>query len=115
MMRQLLVPICLLAGAFTASAAIGQSSLSDVRRLSPEEKERILAANSEADVDAASMSMLGGGGSRSSQIHGEVGAMVGTGGARGIYGTAIVPLGENGSAILSFEKSQFGDIRRPRR
>lgn len=107
----------LIAGACAGSAANAQSALSDVRRLSPEEKEQILANSSEAAADAALMSAMGGGGrdSRPNQIHGEVGAMIGTGNAYGIYGTAIVPLGDNGSAILSFSKSQFGDVRQPRR
>ncbi len=47
--------------------------------------------------------------------HGEVGAFVGTGGARGIYGTTTVPVGENGSASFSFENSNYGDRRYRRR
>ncbi|MEG3174810.1 hypothetical protein U1872_01100 [Sphingomonas sp. RB3P16] len=45
-------------------------------------------------------------------IHGEVGAMIGTGGARAIYGTAAIPLGDNAGAIVSFESSRFGYPRR---
>lgn len=47
--------------------------------------------------------------------HGEVGAFVGTGGARGVYGTTTVPVGENGSASFSFENSNYGDRRYRRR
>ncbi|MBC7504193.1 MAG: hypothetical protein H7267_00445 [Sandarakinorhabdus sp.] len=39
--------------------------------------------------------------------HGEVGVMIGTGGARGIYGVVGVPVGQNGSAVLSFSDSQM--------
>lgn len=104
------------AGGSTALAqTIAPTDLSRVRRLSPEEKERILANSSEAVADASLMSAMGGGGGGSGQIHGEVGAMVRTHGAFGVFGTALVPLGENGSAILSFSKSQLGDLGRPHR
>lgn len=87
-----------------ASAAAAQTAesfgQSDVRRLSPEEKERILAENErrakEAEFDAAL-------GKPSPGIHGEIGGVIGTGGTRGIFGTALVPLGDSGSAIFSFE------------
>lgn len=38
--------------------------------------------------------------------HGEVGVMIGTGGARGIYGVTSVPIGDNGWASFGFENSQ---------
>jgi len=41
------------------------------------------------------------------QIHGEMGMMVGTGGARGIYGAADVPLGENADAQLMFSSERY--------
>ena len=49
------------------------------------------------------------------RIHGEVSAFVGTGGARGVAGSATVPLGENGSASFAFENSDYGNrgYRRP--
>ena len=40
-------------------------------------------------------------------IHGEVGVSIGTGGYRSVYGTAFMPLPDDGFAILSFESSQF--------
>jgi hypothetical protein len=49
---------------------------------------------------------------RDRRVHGEVGAFVGTGGARGIFGSAAVPLGDNGFAAFSFERSDFGRQRR---
>jgi hypothetical protein len=107
--------------AFTAmsliSAAGAQTNapddLSRVRGLSAEEKERILDRGTEAATDAAHRSFLGGGGA-SKQAHGELGMMVGTGGAVAIFGTGLVPLGENGAAIISFESSRSPEIRRRR-
>lgn len=49
---------------------------------------------------------------RDRRVHGEVGAFVGTGGARGVFGSAAVPLGDSGFAAFSFEKSDFGRLRR---
>lgn len=97
-------------------AAAAAPETADVRRLSPEEKERILANSSEAATDAARMAFLNGGprDDSPSQVHGEVGIMAGTGGAFGVFGTALVPLGENGSAVISVSKSQIGDSRRLR-
>lgn len=42
------------------------------------------------------------------QVHGEVGAMVGTGGARGAFGTAAIPLGCKAGAVVSFESDRSG-------
>lgn len=42
---------------------------------------------------------------RSRRVHGEVGAFVGTGGARGVFGSAAVPLGSDGFAAFAFEHS----------
>lgn len=39
--------------------------------------------------------------------HGEVGAMIGTGGARGVYGIVGVPVGETGSATFAFSNSRL--------
>jgi hypothetical protein len=41
------------------------------------------------------------------RIHGEVGAMIGSGGARGVYGIIGVPLGERGSAIISYAETRL--------
>ena len=42
--------------------------------------------------------------------HGEVGAMIGTGGARGIYGSIGVPLGDTGNATLAFSSTRVPGI-----
>jgi hypothetical protein len=39
--------------------------------------------------------------------HGEVGMFVGSGGARGIFGTTAVPLGDTGMASFSFSTGRF--------
>lgn len=85
-----------------------------VIRLSPEQKEALLADGSEEKVDAAQAQALGGDGS-GRQIHGEVGFMIGTGGARGVYGVAAIPLGENATAIISYENTRWGNNYRTRR
>lgn len=46
------------------------------------------------------------------QIHGEVGFSVGTGGYRSAYGTAIVPLDNDGFAIFSLDTTDFGSTFR---
>lgn len=83
----------------------------DVRRISDAERAAILdSATPESAAlargeDPAS-ERLGRG------IHGEVGVMIGTGGARALYGIAEIPLGDNAGAIVSFESSRFGYPRR---
>lgn len=76
-------------------------------RLSDEQKADLLSHNTEDSVDAARAG-LEGSGQPGRQIHGEVGAMIGTHGTRGIYGTAAIPLGDNAGAVVSFESSRFG-------
>lgn len=76
---------------------------SQVRRLSPEEKERILARNSDRATEAALNAAIGDGPSGSAGVHGELGVVVGTGGTSGIYGAAAIPLGDRGSASFYFE------------
>src|SRR4051812_49048519 len=119
MLQRMLLSL-LAAGLATSSAATAQTAAApdpvQVRRLSPEEKERILANSNEQAADAALNSALGGGSrTESSGIHGEIGAVVGTGGTRGVFGTALIPLGDRGAAILSFEDFRTDTVRRRRR
>ena len=95
--------------ALTSCPALAQAVPADegrVTRLSPEEREALLDAGSEESADRAQAQAMGGGSDR--RIHGEVGAMIGTGGARGLFGTAVIPLGDSGAAMISFEHSRFG-------
>ena len=75
-------------------------------RLSDAEIEKILdaaALKREAAAPAGETAEI--------PIHGEVGFAIGTGGYRSAFGTAIVPLSEEGVAILSFETNTFRPIR----
>ncbi|RYD93280.1 MAG: hypothetical protein EOP61_23870 [Sphingomonadales bacterium] len=42
------------------------------------------------------------------QIHGQVGVMVGTNGARGVAASMYAPLGETGHVAVAFENTRFG-------
>jgi hypothetical protein len=86
--------------------ALAQAALppaTETLRLSPEEKAEIAAHQTETSVDAARAGLAGGG---SRQIHGEIGAAIGTRGLRDIYGTAAIPLGDHAGATVSFEDSR---------
>jgi hypothetical protein len=89
-------------------AQIAAPNTAQIVRLTPEQKAELAAAGTEEKADMA-LAQARAGGDR--QIHGSIGTMIGTGGARGIYGTAQVPLGENGEAVIAFENTRFG---RPR-
>jgi hypothetical protein len=84
----------------TAPAGAGNAlSLTDA------EKAELLAHNTESSVDAARAGL--GSGTPGRQIHGEVGALVGSHGTRSFYGTAAIPLGNNAGAVVSFEDSHY--------
>lgn len=90
-----------------AAAQEATPAISDTLRLTDEQKAEVLGRNTEDSVDAARAG-LSGEGSPKRQIHGEIGAMIGTGGARGIYGAAAIPIGDHAGATVSFESSRFG-------
>jgi len=73
--------------------------------LSPAEKAKLLDAAAERPRPASGELPINGLGS---QIHGEVGMFVGTGGSRGVFGSAVAPLGQNGQIAVAFENSRFG-------
>ena len=77
--------------------------------LSPAEKAELLdeLAARPAKVDAGEPAING----RGREVHGEVGMFVGTGGARGLFGSAVAPVGENGSIAVAFENSRYGRFR----
>ena len=71
-------------------------------RLTEAQKDEILASRLETELATpADVQAL-----NSRRPRGEVGMMVGTGGARGFYANTAVPLGENGWAAFSFENSR---------
>ncbi|ARS27558.1 hypothetical protein [Sphingomonas sp. KC8] len=92
-----------------APALAAEPDTAQIIRLTPEQKAAALEGGSEAKADAALNRAAGGGADRA--IDGEVGAMIGTGGARGVFGTAAIPLGDNAGAIISFENSRYGNRR----
>jgi len=101
----LVIPLILLWAGAAAAQSTGSDSAQTVR-LTQEQIATLQATATEAKADEAAGLAPGAGLDR--QIHGEVGAMIGTGGARGIYGTAAIPIGENGGAVISFENSRYG-------
>jgi hypothetical protein len=83
----------------------------DTIRLSDAQRDKILDSNTIESAARARGEMDDGGPPRPG-IHGEIGAMVGSNGTRGLYGTAAVPLGDNAGAVVSFESSRYGYRRR---
>lgn len=78
-------------------------------RLTPEQREAALedgAARPRTDIDGNPLP--------DRAIHGEMGVAIGTGGYRSAYGTAVVPLGDNGAAAFSYETDRFNTRRRRR-
>ena len=79
--------------------------------LSPEAKEKILEAAASRPAKPIGEPAINGMGGIGSQIHGEVGMMIGTNGTRGVFGSAVAPLGDSGSVAVAFENSRFGRYR----
>ncbi len=78
----------------------------DARRLTPAQIEQVLqdAARKRAEAERAPPPRA---------IEGEVGVSIGTGGYREVFGTAVVPVGNDATAIISVGNEQSD--RRPRR
>ena len=84
----------------------GPALAADERRLSAAEVERILdKAAQKREVPAANAVTPG----PTRPIEGEVGVSIGSGGTREIFGTAVVPVGADGVAIISID---VGESRR---
>jgi len=84
-------------------------------RLSDADKEKVLeeaAASARGPVSTPSAENLADD-ALPPPIHGEVGFTIGTGGYRSAYGTAIVPLKNDGVAIISLGTTDFGRNRYP--
>ncbi len=113
-MRRL--PILLLASALLAGQALAAdgpagpaSAASTDRRLSDAEVEKILdeAARRREGAPLAIEPIDPDEGKVGMPVHGEVGFAIGTGGYRSAYGTAVVPLADDGFAAFSFETNRF--------
>ena len=79
----------------------------DTIRLPAEEQEAILSTNTAETAAVARGERID-----LRNVHGELGVMVGSNGARGIQGVAEIPLGDNAGAVVSFESTHFGRVRR---
>ncbi|WP_253201190.1 hypothetical protein [Sphingomonas quercus] len=107
--------IALAAACWLAPAALAQSAPpadGDTIRLTDAQRQAILDRSTEDSAARARGESTGKG---LGGIHGEVGAMIGSNGTRGIYGTAAIPLSDNAGAIVSFESSRYGYPRYDRR
>jgi hypothetical protein len=80
----------------------------DERRLSPAEVEQVLerAAQKRQAPTLPILAPVEDEGLPARPVQGEVGVSIGTGGLREVFGTAVVPLGEQGAAVISFESRQ---------
>lgn len=94
--------------ASTIDESVDAPSAGTVHRLSPREAEAVqdAAANRNINAPALDDHRVPDG-----RIHGEIGFGIGTGGYSSVFGTAIVPLGEDGFAAFSFERANFGRRR----
>jgi len=92
----------------------GPALAADERRLSAVEVERILdqaAQKRETPVTKPAATSL----APARPIEGEVGVSVGSGGYREVFGTAVVPIGQQGVAIVSFDAGESRREYRRRR
>ncbi len=109
------------AGVLVAMMSGTAATAEEVYRLSPAQRDAAIAAGAQrtdtdtpallpapglADLNGRSLYDEGDPAKPDRKIHGEMGMFVGTGGTRGIFGTAVVPLGENATAILSFNHAE---------
>ena len=96
----------------TIALAPAPALAADERRLSAAEVERILdKAAQKREVPAAKSVPL----APARPIEGEVGVSIGSGGTREIFGTAVVPVGADGVAIISFDSVESDRQRHRRR
>lgn len=94
-----------LAALGVASAACAEET---VISLSPEAKEKLLNAAAARNKPSPGEPVINGIGR---QIHGQIGMMIGTNGARGVSASMVAPIGETGHVALAFENTRFGRHR----
>ena len=111
----IVVVASLLPGPGLAQPGEPSPAVSSERRLSAEQIEAVLAA---AAKKREAIEQHRSPESRAEPLapaaHGEVGVTIGTGGYREAFGTAVHPLGRDGSAAISFDYAGPGK-RRDRR
>jgi hypothetical protein len=87
----------------------------DEHRLSPAEVEKILEAAAVKNRAAADQARPAKASPKPARpVQGEVGVSVGSDGYREGFGTAIMPVGDDGMAILSIDSSDTGRRKRRR-
>jgi hypothetical protein len=94
--------------ASTVDESVGAPLAGTVHRLSPAEVEAVQNAAADRNINAPSLDDRA---VPDGRIHGEIGFGIGTGGYTSVFGTAFIPLGDDGFAALSFERSDFGRRR----
>ncbi len=110
LIRSLFCAAALLSPSMAFAAPESPAPLPSEIRLSDAEKEKVLEEaaairHERTAVQSVDETFAGEAGR---QVHGEVGFEVGTGGYRSAYGTAIVPLEDDGVAIISLGSTDFG-------
>jgi len=107
------VAILLPSAAIAAADPAATTPVPGEVRLSDAEKEKVLeaAAASNRGPAVTTPGETLGDDPLPPPIHGQVGFTIGTGGYRSAYGTAIVPLKNDGVAIISVGSTDFGRNR----
>lgn len=100
----LAAPLCVATPLAAQTAEAPAADTIQIHRLTPAQIEAARASAQEHSADG----VLDPGVPGDRAIHGEIGAMIGTGGSRGLYGTAAIPLGDNGGAVISFDNERWG-------
>ena len=109
LIRSLFCAAALLSPSIAFAADESPAPLPSEIRLSEVEKEKVLEAAATRRQSTTVQSVEDTSADEAGrQIHGEVGFEVGTGGYRSAYGTAIVPLEDDGVAIISLGSTDFG-------
>jgi hypothetical protein len=102
----MLVSVLMAPGSALAADPAQPTALPSERRLSPAQIQAVLdEAARKRELAPMAEDRL------PPAIHGEIGFTVGTGGYRSAYGTAVVPLSEDGVAIVSFGVDNFSPER----
>ncbi len=89
----------------TLALLIAAPASAQLYGLSPAEKAAAIeAASRRSDADNPALLPAF---TEDRRPHGEVGVMIGSGGARGIYGIVGVPVGDSGSATFAFSDTRL--------
>jgi hypothetical protein len=101
MSLRLLLPLLLLAAAPVHAEP-------QVFSLSPEAREAAIeAASRQPERNPLLLGQAPEAAAQDRRIHGEIGFTLGTGGTRSVFGTTMVPLGNDASAAFSFSTGRF--------